>query len=81
MKACMRPGPFNTFHATTRAYAEAGYEAALEAAAQTDATNGNTDATDAVRGQGLDHYRNNDHLDVALQEVVTSLLPRKATSK
>ena len=81
MKACMRPGPINTFHATTRAYAEAAYEAALEAAAQTDATNGNTDAADAVRAQGLDHYRNNGHLDIALREVVTSLLPRKVLAK
>ena len=81
MEACMRPGPLNTFTATTRAYAETAYQAALEAAEALDATAGNTDASDDVKAHGLDHYRHDDHLDIALQEVVTSLLPRKVLAK
>ena len=81
MEACMRPGPLNTFNATTRAYAETAYQAALETAEATDATAGNANASDTVRTNGVNHYRNDGHLDVALQEVVTSLLPRKVLAK
>ena len=81
MEACMRPGPLNIFRATTRAYAETAYHAALEAAEQQDRTAGDTTASDAVKANGVDHYRNNDHLDVALQEVVTNHMPRKVLAK
>ena len=81
MEACMRPGPLNIFNATLQAHAELAYEAALTAALQTDVTAGDTVASDAVRANGVDHYRHNDHLDIALQEVVTSLMPRKVLAK
>ena len=81
MEACMRPGPLNVFRATTRAYAETAYHAALEAAEQQDRTAGDTTASDAVKANGVDHYRHNDHLDVALQEVVTNHMPRKVLAK
>ena len=81
MEACMRPGPMNIFTATLRAHAELAYEDAMQAALRADTAAGDTVASDAIRTNGVDHYSHNDHLDIALQEVVTGLLPRKILPK
>ena len=81
MEACMRPGPMNIFTATLRAHAELAYNEAMKTALAADTTAGNTDASDAVRANGIDHYRTDDHLDIGLQEVVANLLPRKVLPK
>ena len=66
MEACMRPGPLNIFSATLQAYAEVAYQEALKEAKVTDRAAGDTVASDAVRANGVDHYRTNEHLDAAL---------------
>ena len=81
MEACMRPGPRSIFLATLQAHAEQAYRVALQAAIATDTAAGDSAASDAVRAQGVDHYRTNDHLDIGLREVVTNLLPRKVLAK
>ena len=81
MEACMRPGPLNIFSATLQAYAEVAYQEALKEAKETDRAAGDTVASDAVTANGVDHYHTNEHLDAALREVVTSLVPRKVLAK
>ena len=77
MEACMRPGPLSAFHSALSVMAGQAYTTALEAALQTDIADGDTVASDAVRGHGKEHYQHVDHLQAALNLVITSYLPRK----
>ena len=81
MVACMRPRVETLFEATLVARAEAAYNEQLEAALVVDQTAANTNASDAVRANGVDHYRHVDHLKTALNEALLGLMPAKVCSK
>ena len=81
MIACVQPRVETLFEATLLARAEVDYNAALEAALVTDQGVGNTTASDTVRTNTVEHYRHVDHLEVALQETLLSLMPAKVFSK
>ena len=63
------------------AQARVAYIQALTAAEAVDIAAGNTDASDAVRNNGADHYILDDHLDVALNLVLSNYLPRKVLAR
>ena len=77
----MRTGPIAVFKGAIDAQARVAYIQALTAAEAADRAAGNTDASDAVRNNGAEHYIHNDHLDVALNLVVTNYLPRKVLAR
>ena len=81
MEACMRTGPIAVFKGAIDAQARVAYIQALTAAEAADRAAGNTDASDAVRNNGAEHYIHNDHLDVALTLVLTNYLPRKVLAR
>ena len=81
MIACVRPRVETLFEATLLARAEVDYNAALEAALKTDQVAGDTTASDAVKANTVDHYRQVGHLRIALQETLLSLMPAKVLSK
>ena len=81
MEACMNQRVTSIFQASLTTQATNAYNAALETALQQDQANGNNNASTQVRNQGVDHFRNNDHLDVALQVVNLNLMPRKVLAK
>ena len=53
----------------------------MTAAEATDASNGNHDAVNQVCTNGVDHYRTNGHLDLALQVASLNLMPSKVLPK
>ena len=63
------------------AQASVAYIQALTTAQAADRAAGNTDASDAVRNNGAEHYIHNNHLDVALNLVLTNYLPRKVLAR
>ena len=77
----MRPRVETLFEATLLARAEVDYNAALEAALKADQVAGDTTASDAVKANTVDHYRQVGHLRIALQETLLSLMPAKVLSK
>ena len=81
MEACMRTRPYTLFTQSLKAQAQEAYDAALKTALETDATAGDTTASTAVRNQGVDHYRDNGHLDKALGVVLLNLMPAKVLAK
>ena len=81
MLALMRAGPVAVFEGALTALAKVEYLKELNEALRDDQTAGDTTASDAVKANGIDHYRNNDQLDVGLQMVVTNYLPRKVLAR
>ena len=81
MEACMRTRPYTIFTQSLQVQAKEGYDAAMKTALETDQADGNTTASDAVRGNGVDHYRVVAHLDRALQVVLQNLLPARVLPK
>ena len=81
MIACVRPRVETLFEATLLARAEVDYNTALEAALVADQGAGDTTASDAVKANTVDHYRQVGHLRIALQETLLSLMPAKVLSK
>ena len=81
MLALMRAGPVAVFEGALTALAKVDYLTELNKALQDDQAAGDTTASDAVKANGIDHYRDNDHLDVGLQMVVTNYLPRKVLAR
>ena len=78
MEACTRTGPIAVFKGAIDAQARVAYIQALTAAEAADRAAGNTDA---VRNNGAEHYIHNDHLDVALNLVLTNYLTRKVLAR
>ena len=81
MLALMRAGPVAVFEGALTALAKVDYLTELNKALQDDQAAGDTTASDGVKANGIDHYRDNDHLDVGLQMVVTNYLPRKVLAR
>ena len=81
MEASMRAGPKAVFEGALKALSKIAYLTALNAALEADKTAGNTTASDAVRGNGVDHYLDNDMLDTGLQMTITNYLPRKVLAR
>ena len=79
--ACMRTGPLATFNASVALSQKARYEEELAIAQATDRANGNTVAADAVRANGQGHYTHIDQLWIALNTVVSTLLPSKVVAR
>ena len=77
----MRTGPIAVFKGAIDAQARVAYIQALTAAEAVDIAAGNTNASDAVRNNGAEHYIHDDHLDVALNLVLTNYLPRKVLAR
>lgn len=81
IEAMMRPQILAQFQAMLQVQAQNRYDAALVTAQQADQAAGNTVASDAVRHNGVDHYRIVDHLTDGINHVITNLLPRKCLAK
>ena len=81
MEACMRTRPLTLFTQSLAQQAQEAFNAALKAALETDTTAGNTTASDAIRAHGVDHYRANGHLDIALGVVLVNLMPVRVLPK
>ena len=81
MEACVRTRPLSIFQRTLTLQATNAFNDALAAALETDRTAGDTVASAAVRTQGVDHFRDNAHLDLALQVVLLDLMPAKVMPK
>ena len=81
MEACMRAGPKAVFEGAISAQAKIAYLTALNAAQVADQGAGNTNASDAVKANGQDHYITNDMLNQALQMTIANYLPRKVLAR
>ena len=81
MEACMRTGPMAVFKGAIDAQARVAFIQALTAAEAVDIAAGNTVASDAVKNNGADHYILDEHLDVALNLVLSNYLPRKVLAR
>ena len=81
MEACMRTRVLTLFQHSLSTQAQDAYNAAMTAAEATDVANGNHDAANQVRTNGVDHYRANGHLDLALQVTLLNLMPSKVLPK
>jgi hypothetical protein len=81
VEACMRSGPLSIFAQEMTRVGQPLYDAALAAARVTDAGAGNTNASDQVIAQGLNHHLTDDHIDAGMRLVLTQLLPRKVLAR
>lgn len=79
--ACMRSHPKSLYEGAFLGEKTRAYEAALTAARATDATAGDTVASQAVITRGVDAYAEVVHLNTALGFVVADLLPQKVLSR
>ena len=79
LSALMRPSPAAMFNAELGKLSAIRFNAAFAAAAAEDlARKDNRDTRErAVNALGRDHYRHEDDIPVALQRMMTSLLPRQ----
>ena len=73
--------PQASFEASVVEHKTNAYKAALTAAQATDAANGNDAEVTVVRTNGIDHYLTDDMVDLALQQVVTDMLPKKVLAR
>ena len=79
----MRPSPAAMFNAELGKLSAICFNSALAAAAAEDSTrdDGRDTQERAVTANGRDHYRHTDDIPVALQRMMTSLLPRQVLAK
>ena len=81
MRACMRPRVETLFEATLLALAELDKAEALKAAQVADNGTGATANVDQVTAQSINDFRRVEHLKIAIQEVLRSLMPAKVLAK
>ena len=81
MEACVRTRPCVIFAQSLQAQAQEAHDTAMTTALETDRTARDATASDGIRTNGVDHYRNVMHLDRALQVVLQNLLPARVLPK
>ncbi len=73
--------PQALFEACVAENKTAAFQAAIDAAIVVDTAAGNNNAETAVRNNGVDHYITDDMVNLALQQVVTDMLPKKVLAR